>query len=174
MMPRPGASAGIVALLLAVALLGCSGSDGNVQPLRIGDRTPEFTLPALDGGVVSSSSLVGKPVVLNFWATWCEPCRHELPVLNELARDSRIQVIAIALDEEGEKSVRPFAEKHGLSYTILLGDQATFERFSGLAIPFTLVLDEAGKIVNYYRGPAPQEKLVQDLETIHGAGPARS
>ena len=163
-----------VAVMLAAILLGCSGSDGTVTSLRIGDRTPRFALPALDGGVVESGSLVGKPVVLNFWATWCEPCLHELPILNELARDSRIQVVAIALDEEGATSVRPFAERHGLEYTILLGDQATFERFSGLSIPYTLVLDESGTVVNIYRGPATQENLVQDLEAIGDHEPARS
>ncbi len=102
---------------------------------------------------------------MNFWATWCQPCMHELPVLNELTRDG-VRVVAVALDEEGAKVVEPFVEEHGLAYTVLLGNQEVFQRFSGFAIPFTLVLDGSWTVVGIYRGPVTREDLAADLASI--------
>ena len=91
---------------------------------------------------------------------------HELPVLNELTGTPGVRVVAIALDEEGAKVVQPFVEERQLIYTILLGNQEVFQRFSGFTIPFTLVLDGSWTVVNTYRGPVTQDDLVADLEAI--------
>ena len=110
----------------------------------------------------------GKYVLVNFWATWCAPCRREMPVLKELDAMG-VKVVGIALDEEGERAVAPFVERQGLGYTILLGDQAVFQRFGGLNIPYTLVLDGERRIVNYYRGPVTREALLGDLQAVRRA-----
>ena len=136
---------------------------------RSAGTAPAFDLPALAGGSLDSEALAGRPVILNFWATWCQPCRKEFPVLNALHRDPRVEIVAIALDEEGERTVAPFVRREGLEYRVLLGDQATFERFGGFTIPYTLVLDGAGTIVAMYRGPAAEESLERDLARIAGA-----
>ncbi len=146
-------------------LAGCGGS-GGVTRLAVGAQVPEFSLPSLDGAEVESSSLQGKTVVLNFWATWCQPCLKEIPELKELAADGRVEVVGIALDEEGERAVRPFVERHGMSYTILLGDQEVFQRMGGFSIPYTLVLDPSQQVVNIYRGPATRADVEEDLRKI--------
>ena len=150
----------------ALALWGCAGEP--TPPIEVGGLAPAFELPALDGGSLSSEDLEGRPVILNFWATWCQPCRKEFPVLNALHRDPRVEVVAIALDEEGERKVAPFVRREGLDYKVLLGDQKTFERFGGFTIPYTLVLDSAQTIVGAYRGPASEENLESDLRRIAG------
>lgn len=156
-------------IFVACALL-CLGACNSPDPkIEIGNPIPEFRLPSLAGTEVTNASFEGKPVVLNFWATWCGPCVHEIPVLKEVARNSEVEVVSIALDIEGEELVRPFAERHGIGYTVLLGDMALFERFDGFAIPYTLVLDASGNVVSIYRGLVRAKQLERDLQKAKSA-----
>ena len=153
--------------LLIIILLSCNGGEKKVkEDVRIGSQTPDFSLKSLDGVKVTSRSLEGNIVVLNFWATWCEPCKKEIPDLKQLAATSEAKVVGIALDQDGLKAVKPFVEKNRINYTVLLGNQEVFNRFKGFGIPYTLVLDRKGKIVNIYRGPATKASLEQDVAKI--------
>ena len=152
--------------ILCLLMGACGGADPEIQ---VGGEIPSFTLPALEGGEVTSQSLEGKPVILNFWATWCGPCVKEIPTLQKIARGSDAQVVSIALDDEGESVVRPFVEKHGIEYTVLMGDMRLFERFDGYAIPYTLVLDASSKVVNVYRGLVSLRRLEKDLQKAKAA-----
>jgi thiol-disulfide isomerase/thioredoxin len=138
--------------------------------VSIGSRAPRFSLKSLDGSTVTSRSLEGSVVVLNFWATWCASCNAELPDLKEVAAGSGAKVIGIALDEDGLMVVKPFVERHGISeiknFTVLLGDQDLFQRFKGLGIPYTLLLDRSQRVVKIYRGPITREGLERDLRAI--------
>lgn len=154
----------IVKLLVAVSLLGLTACRVDSNPdIQVGQPIPDFELPSLAGNVVASSSLHGKPVVLNFWATWCGPCVKEIPTLKTLARDSDVQVVTIAIDENGAADVQPFVDKHDIGYTVLLGDKAVFERFNGWAIPYTLVLDDSLQIVSLHRGYVSLRSLERNL-----------
>ena len=155
---------GLAALSLA-GQLACAAP----EPVAVGSPAPRFELPALSGGELGSEILKGRPVILNFWATWCRPCRKEFPVLAELDRDPRVEVVTIALDEGGESVVEPFVRRERLPYRVLLGNQRVFERFDGYGIPFTLVLDPQQIVVSIYRGPATLEQLSGDLDRILGA-----
>jgi thiol-disulfide isomerase/thioredoxin len=132
--------------------------------LEIGSPIPKFRLTSLASTQVTNASLEGKPVVLNFWATWCGPCVKEIPTLKEIAKNSEVQVVSIALDVEGEEIVRPFAQRHGIDYTVLLGDMELFQQFDGYAIPYTLVLDSSGLVVSIYRGLVRAKRLERDLQ----------
>src|SRR5713226_5992275 len=158
---------GIVACLF-VALLSSCGGGSEVGPasIAIGSRAPAFSLKSLDGTTVSSGSLEGNLVVVNFWATWCQPCMGEIPELKEFAAKSKVKVVGIALDEDGLRAVKPFVESNKINYTVLLGDEDTFQRFNGLGIPYTLVLDRSLRIVKIYRGPATKASLDEDVKTI--------
>jgi cytochrome c biogenesis protein CcmG/thiol:disulfide interchange protein DsbE len=157
----------MVALAMAALAVGGCAVEPDVA-VGIGSPMPAFELPALEGGSLSSEALLGRPVILNFWATWCQPCRKEFPVLNALHQDPGVEVVTIALDEEGEKKVAPFVRREGLNYKVLLGDQKSFERFGGFTIPYTLVIDPAQTIVGVYRGQASAESLERDLRRIAG------
>ena len=154
----------LLSALTALVLAGCGGEPA--APVGIGSAAPAFELPDLAGGSLRSETLAGRPLILNFWATWCQPCRKEFPVLNALHADPRVEVVTVALDEEGEKKVAPFVEREGLGYTVLLGNQEVFERFGGFTIPYTLVIDSRRTIVGVYRGPASEENLEADLERM--------
>jgi thiol-disulfide isomerase/thioredoxin len=156
-----------------VALLSGCGSAGYGSPesVAVGSRVPSFSLKSLDGTTVTSRSLEGDIVVLNFWATWCAPCVKEIPDLKQVAASSGAKVVGIALDEDGLKPVKAFVERFGINqtenYTVLLGNQELFQQFNGLGIPYTLVLDRSQRIVKIYRGPATRESLEQDLRLIN-------
>ena len=146
----------ITALLVAGLLLlqvGCSRSEGPATAVQVGSPAPQLTLPALDGSEIDLRSFVGHRVILSFWATWCQPCRGEIPELLELHRASDIEVITVALDDAGAATVQPFVDDHDIEYRVLLGDQEVFERFRGYTIPYTLVLDDSLHIEKIYRGP---------------------
>lgn len=160
--------AGIVHLLALSALLSTlAACSGPPKPLRMeaGVELPSFTLPSLDGSEVSSDSFGagGKVTVVNFWATWCQPCRKEMPELSAMAEDPRVEVVGIALDEEGAATVAPFVAEHRIEFPILLGNQEIFQRLGGHAIPYTLVLDSDRKVINVHRGPTTEADLENDL-----------
>jgi len=157
----------ITGLLLVLLALGCAPEPP--PRLTVGGELPAFSLESLAGGKVESGSLAGRTVVVNFWATWCGPCLKEIPELKQLAADDRVEVVGIALDEEGLLAVKPFVEAHGMDYTILFGNQEVFQRMGGYSIPYTLVVDGEQRVVNIYRGPATRAAIEEDLKRIEQA-----
>lgn len=153
--------------LFALFLLSCSNIS-DPESVAVGNPSPDFTLTSLDGATVTSSSLKGDIVVLNFWATYCQPCRAEIPELNSFAASSGAKVVGITLDSEGTTAVRQYEkeQKFKLNYTVLLGNEEIFTRFNGVGIPYTLVLDRTQHIVSIYRHPVDKETLERDLQKI--------
>ncbi len=160
--PRPWRA--VLLVLPLLAFLACGGTTVPAEVV-LGSEAPDFELTALDGTTVDSLSLAGRPVVINFWATWCMPCRKEIPELRQLAAESEVQVVGIALDEGGAESVRPFVEEHGIDYLVLLGNQKVFKRFNGYTIPYTLLLGADREILGIYRGPTTREAIERDLSS---------
>ena len=146
-------------VLLALTVLSCacskkkSGPPGNV---KAGVRAPNFTLYDLDNNEVSLKSFKGKVVLLDFWATWCYPCRMEIPHFIRLQEDynsSGLEVIGIALDKGGVSTVKPFAEKEGINYTIVIGDVSVTKDYGGIkSIPTTFMIDKKGIVYIKYVG----------------------
>ncbi len=153
----------VALIFLAAALLASCQPKPRHADVGVGKPLPAFELPALDGGDVSSESYLGKPLVLNFWATWCGPCIKEIPTLKALHRDSNANVVTVAIDEEGESLVRPFVEKHGIDYPVLIADPAFLHRYNGSGIPYTLILDADLNIVKMHRGYVSLRSLERDL-----------
>jgi thiol-disulfide isomerase/thioredoxin len=157
----------IVILVSVVVLEGCSTAQA-VKPedVIVGNTIPDFSVTSLEGKTINKDSLKGEVVVLNFWASWCTPCMSEIPELKELAAQSKVKVVGIALDENGAESVKPFVEAHQINYTVAVGSQELFQEFNGVGIPYTLVLDPSQHIVKIYRGPTNRASLEADLGMI--------
>jgi thiol-disulfide isomerase/thioredoxin len=136
-------------LLTAVLALSCSHPPAGV---RVGEEAPSFALRDLSGRTVQSTALAGTPTVVNFWATWCMPCIGELPVLAAVERNGAARVVAIAIDTGDPAVVRRFAAAHQLPYAVLLGDEATAQRYGVLGIPYTVVLDRRQRVVEVFTG----------------------
>ena len=124
---------------------------------------PDFVLKDVFGKDVKLSDFRGKIVILNFWATWCGPCRKEMPDFIELQKEyakDGLQFIGIALDQEGAEKVRPFVEKNKISYPILIGNNDIADKYGGMnAIPVTFLIDRKGMIRNHYIGMRQKSDL---------------
>ncbi|HEY3156216.1 MAG TPA: TlpA disulfide reductase family protein [Candidatus Eisenbacteria bacterium] len=155
---------GLGTLITALALAwGCTRQEGEKgKPVvskesgEVGSQAPEFALPDLSGKTVRLADFKGKVVILDFWATWCPPCRAEVPDFVRLQakyRDKGLSVVGLSLDAEGAKAVRPFAEEYNVNYVMLLANDETARSFGGVVgIPTTFVLDRTGKIVSKFIG----------------------
>ncbi|REJ73846.1 MAG: TlpA family protein disulfide reductase [Acidobacteria bacterium] len=157
-------AAAVLALVTLLATLGCSRPP--LEPVRIGSPLPAITLTTLGGDPVDSAQWIGSVTLVNFWATWCAPCRSEIPVLERLSRRGGLRVVGASLDEDGAAAVRPFAQRHGMTYELLVADQAAFERVDGLGVPYTLLLDERGVLRRVFRGPVSEEALADVLAEL--------
>jgi len=144
----------------------------------IPERRPEVTLADRDGKLRSLSEWDGRPQIINFWATWCAPCRREIPMLNELARDpahADFALIGIAIDFR--EDVLRFLAETPIDYTVLIGEQdgldasAAFGMHS-LGLPYTAFVDRTGRIVTIHLGELhrPQADVILSVVRALDAG----
>jgi len=131
--------------------------EGHDSPLT-GSLAPDFSLKALDGSVVKLSDYRGKKtVVLAFWATWCGPCRMEMPLLDAFYRhrSSNVELLAVAMDQD-PVAARHYAEANKVPFPVLLDDQGeAADRYRAYAIPILFVVDPDGRILRSYQGLNP-------------------
>jgi len=117
----------------------------------------DFTLPDVEGNLVQLSDLRGRPVLINLWATWCHPCRVEMPSMNALYKDYHpkgLALLAIAIDQVGKPAVAPFMQSYGLTFPALLDPQNMVgARLQVHGIPTSYLLDKWGRIVDIKFGP---------------------
>ena len=123
----------------------------NAKKSSVGYFAPSFKLRNIKGNYESLESYRGEVVVLNFWATWCAPCRIEMPSFEKLYRRYRsegVTVLAITLDKNSENKIKSFVDEYGLSFPILLDEKGEVERlYPSMTIPFTYIIDRQGRIV---------------------------
>lgn len=159
---RVGAAA---LLTMAVA---CGGSGPTIAP--------DFVIPDASGQAVRLSALRGKVVLLNLWATWCAPCREEMPSMERLYQRFRgrdFQLLAVSEDEDGARAVEPFVKEMRLSFRVLLDpERQVGERYGVWGYPETFLIDRTGRIVERVIGPrdwmAPES--IAAIERLLAAG----
>jgi thiol-disulfide isomerase/thioredoxin len=131
---------------------------------------PDFALPDLEGKIVHLSDSAGKVRLVNFWATWCAPCREEIPTFKELHQTygDRLAVLAISTEEVGV--ITPFVKEHEIPYTNLVGNDQVGEDFGGLfGYPTTFLVDGKGRIVDTFQGMVPARILKERVAAAVGA-----
>ena len=146
------------------------GASGPSDETLIGRQRPDFRLGSNHGEFVTPADFEGKTLLLNFWATWCAPCRHEMPMLMDLQRnyaDMGLQVIGIALDDV--KAAREFAQVYGITYPILVGAADVMEtsvaygNWKGV-LPFSVLVDSDGVVRWQYAGEIKPPEIVRLLD----------
>lgn len=136
---------------------------------EIHSLAPELSLTDLDGKKLELSSYRGKVIVLNFWATWCEPCRAEIPRFVDLQnkyRDRGFQVLGISLDDN-PKPVRSFYQQFKMNYPVAVGDANVAERYGGiLGLPVNFVIDRDGRIYAKHSGEMAPSLVENEIQSL--------
>ena len=181
----------LVSGILAVACLGLWACQGEVESKtpqvvaqvdnpsaenpavshpRSENAMPDFELQDLAGNPVRLSDYEGKAVLINFWATWCGPCRAEIPELVKIQKEyggSDFTVIGISLDQGGFDLVQRFVNAHNLNYPILMGNRLVVKQYGNFqAIPATFLLNSKHELARRYRGLVNKSMIVDDLEKL--------
>ncbi len=142
---------------------------GSLAPGQvIGRVAPDFSLKTLDGKTLTLSDLRGKAVVLNFWATWCPPCKVELPWFVDLQKQygpQGLQVVGISEDEGGKDKVAQFVKEMGVNYTIAVDDNSVSEKYGDVEdLPTTFYIDRNGKIIQFAMGLVDRDEIEQKMK----------
>jgi peroxiredoxin len=163
------------AVLLGCLFQGCSSSPTTVKAASLkpnGERhdAPDFALKDAEGKTVHLADYRGKVVLLDFWATWCDPCRLEIPWFIEMQRknkDRGFEVLGVSMDDEGWEVVKPFMKNIGVNYRVLIGNDQTTEMYGGVdALPTTFLIDRQGKIAAVHIGLASRKDFEDGVEQL--------
>ncbi|HUJ20608.1 MAG TPA: TlpA disulfide reductase family protein [Bryobacteraceae bacterium] len=167
----------VLCLSVAAALIltGCSSRSKTVKAASVKadkdrKKAPDFELKDANGHTVRLSDYRGKVVLLDFWATWCGPCKIEIPWFEEFERQNRdkgFAVIGVAMDEEGWEVVKPFAQRFGINYRVVVGNDSIAELFGGVdALPTTFLIDRDGKIASVHVGLSGRRDFEDGIQEL--------
>lgn len=136
---------------------------------EIGDKAPDFELTTLNGDNVKLSDFKGKRIMLNFWASWCPPCREEMPAMEKFYQDKDAVVLAVNLTdmEVNKKQVTDFTKRFGLTFPILLDEEGEVSSLYRISpIPTTYMIDSEGVIRHKAYGALTYEQMVAEYEKM--------
>jgi peroxiredoxin len=170
----------VVVILVVTAMLvggkflvrhsGTAVAAGNVK----GQPAPDFQLKDLNGNTVRLADLRGKAVLLNFWATWCSPCKVEIPWFVDLQKQygpQGLQIVGVSMDDGAPDAVAKFAREMGINYTVLLGDDKMADAYGGVqALPTTFYIGRDGKFVSRVYGLVSHSEVETNIRAALGQG----
>lgn len=156
----------IIALaVLSIILFGCN--KGGTGKTASGN---DFTLRNVDGSTFDSSQLRGKIVLLEFWATWCPPCKMAIPEIQKLEeriKGRNIVIVTVAIDESYD-TVKSFVKENSIAYTVLYDDADVNKKYNIRSVPTSVILDRQGNVVNTHMGFSPgyADIMMEELQRL--------
>lgn len=163
-------------LLLSAAMLSCSGTEKKDESSKNKDEKaglgtfPDVTFTTMRGEELSISDLRGKVVFVNFWATWCAPCRREIPDFISFQKKyggDNFTILGVSLDEQGFEVVEPYAKEMGINYPLVVDNQNLGDKLGGIyAVPTTYFLDEEGNITGRKIGYFPEDQMKKQIDKM--------
>lgn len=158
------------ALFLSACSAGSKPSESLLRPESERRDAPDFSLRDSEGKVVRLADYRGKVVLLNFWATWCGPCKIEIPWFVEFERqhkDKGFAVLGISMDEEGWDVVKPFISEIGINYRVLMGDDSVAQLYGGVdSLPTTFLIDREGRVAKVHIGLVSKSSYERELQQL--------
>jgi peroxiredoxin len=168
----------VVALMLYFGYHQARHSAGSSPRLTQSTIAPDFSLESLDGKTTRLSDYRGKAVLLNFWATWCGPCKIEMPWFVDLQNQyaSRgLQIVGVAMDDGSKEDIAKFAKDMGVNYPILIGKESVGDEYGGVpALPQTFLIARDGKIVDKIVGLRGKAEIEDAIKKALNTRPAAS
>jgi peroxiredoxin len=173
----------VIAAVVLIALLGVaivqamdkkaepenvSQEAANMGGLKVGAKAPDFELKTLTGENVKLSDLKGKKVMLNFWATWCPPCKAEMPAMEEFHKEAGDEVVILAVNIDPHLDVQAFIDENGITFPIPLdAEDKVNETYQVLSIPTTYFIDTKGNIGNKFIGAMSLDAMKQYTKDLN-------
>jgi peroxiredoxin len=168
----------VAAALLTLA--GCSSApqqkaaeepaEVNVKPLAQRQSAPKFELKDADGKTVTPEEYKGRVLLLNFWATWCVPCKAEIPWFQEFEhtyKDKGFAILGVSMDEEGWGTVKPYVAERKITYRMVIGNEEVSTRYGGIdSLPTTFIIDKEGKIAAIHTGLVSKATYQKEIEGL--------
>jgi peroxiredoxin len=162
---------GIVALCLLGLYIASRRATPKPAASASGNVAPDFTVTDIDGQKLSLSAYKGKVVLLDFWATWCTPCRTEIPHFVEMQNKygaQGFQVVGISMDDDA-KPVREFYKEHQMNYPVAVGDDKLAERFGGvMGLPVNFLIDREGRMHSKHLGATDVSVFDEEVVLLLG------
>jgi cytochrome c biogenesis protein CcmG/thiol:disulfide interchange protein DsbE len=160
-----------VAVVLGAARWHLPRSSPGVKPVAERRAMGAVELPQLGGGEWKLADHRGQVVLINYWATWCEPCREELPGLMQVARESGpkgLVVVGVSLDagKDAPAKVAQFVSRYGIGYAVAFADDSRSDAFSLVGLPTTVLIDREGRVAKRYVGEVEHEDVAKDVATL--------
>ena len=160
----------VVAIMLVFGLNLAHKSKSNAGVQMKDGVAPDFTLQSLDGKTVRLSDFRGKAVLLNFWATWCSPCKIEMPWFVELQKQygpGGLQVVGVAMDDASTKEIADFAKEMGVNYPVLIGKESVGDAYGGVQfLPENFYIDRNGKVLDRAFGLKGRGEIEDEIKRI--------
>ena len=165
----------VVMLFAGIRTARNNRANGPANGQLVGNLAPDFDLPALDGKSLQLSGLRGKAVLLNFWATYCEPCKVEMPWFVELQKEygpQGFQIVGVANDDASTEEIAKFARDMGINYPILIGKDSVSDSYKVSVLPTTFFLDRDGKLIAREFGLQSRSVFVDHIKKALSQGQA--
>ena len=160
----------VVSLMLVIGINLTRKQPPPAGPEGRGEVAPEFALQSIDGKTVRLSDFRGKAVLLNFWATWCAPCKIEMPWFVELQKQygsQGFQIVGVAMDDASASDIKDFAQEMGVNYPVLIGKESVGDAYGGVQfLPENFYIDRNGRVVNRAFGLKGRGEIEDEIKKI--------
>jgi thiol-disulfide isomerase/thioredoxin len=169
-----GLGSAIYALRRARAGGSSEGAAPNAKVIRFAknpEPAPPFLLRDINGKIVSTADWKGKVVILNFWATWCPPCREEIPELVRLQEKykDKLLIVGASEDEDGPQKVEQFVQQYGMNYPVVMATKELIDNYGGVpALPTSFIIDSQGRVVMKHTGLYEYDVYEREIRALAG------